>query len=161
VGNPYRIHLLDIASHQQTPIVNHPSHHLLYAHFSPDNRWISFTERLEPNRARIVIAPFDGHEPVPESAWIPVAEVRPEDWAHWSPEGNILYFTSPRDGHFCLWGQRLDPNTHRPTGEAFAVHHLHGRLSYAQGGGSLARGRLIMVLSQKTGSIWMIPRQNQ
>ena len=59
-GNPYQINLLDIASHQQTPILKHASYPLLYGRFSPDNRWISFTARIGPNRGWIVIAPLDG-----------------------------------------------------------------------------------------------------
>jgi len=64
--------------HQQTPLLKHPDYNLLYARFSSDNRWISFTVRAEPNRARIV----DGPKPVPESAWITIAEAEAEDWAN-------------------------------------------------------------------------------
>ena len=102
-GNPYEINVLDLASHQQTPLVKHPKYPVLYARFSPDNRWISFTARIEPDRGRIFIAPSDGPKPVPESAWIAIADGGPEDWANWSPDGKTLYFTSARDGHNCLW----------------------------------------------------------
>src|SRR5262249_26548683 len=86
-GNPYQVNLLDLASHQQTVLLKHPSHNLLYARFSPDGRWISFTERLSPNRGRIAIAPFDPSKPVPESSWITVAEVGIDEWGDWSPDG--------------------------------------------------------------------------
>ena len=56
-GSPYQIDLLDVASHEQTPLLEHPKYNLLYARFSPDNRWVSFTKRTEPNRACITIAP--------------------------------------------------------------------------------------------------------
>jgi hypothetical protein len=78
------------------------------------------------------------------------------DWANWSPDGKTLYFTSARDGHNCLWGQRIEAGTHRPEREAFAVEHLHGRASYQQDGWSLASGRIAMVLMEDTGSIWMM-----
>jgi len=156
-GNPYQVNVLDLASHRQTTILKHPTHNLLYARFSPDNRWVSFTERTGPNLSRIMIAPVvDGPEPVPESAWIEIAEEGAEDWANWSADGKTLYFTSARDGHYCLWGQRIDARSHRPEGEAFAVEHLHGRTSYAQGGWSAAGGRIAMVLQEGTGSIWMM-----
>ena len=73
-GNPYQVNAQDLASHQQTPILKHPSYSLLFARFSPDNRWVSFTARIQPNRARIAIAPLDGPKPVPEGAWITIAE---------------------------------------------------------------------------------------
>src|SRR5262249_59811547 len=59
-GNPYQINILDLASHQQTPLLKHPTFSLLYGRFSPDNRWLSFTARTQVNRGRIAIAPMDG-----------------------------------------------------------------------------------------------------
>jgi eukaryotic-like serine/threonine-protein kinase len=157
-GNPYQINLLDVASHRQTPLLKHPTYNLLYARFSPDNRWVSFTVRTEPNRGRIAIAPADGPKPVPESAWVTIAPSDAEDWANWSPDGKTLYFTSSRDGYSCLWGQRLEASSHRPMGEPFAVQHLHGRVTYQQRGWSAAGGRIAMVLNEDTGNIWMMSR---
>jgi Tol biopolymer transport system component/DNA-binding winged helix-turn-helix (wHTH) protein len=155
-GNPYQINLLDIASRQQAALLKHATHSLLYGRFSADNRWVSFTERIQPNRARIMIAPIDGPRPVPESDWIKIAEEQAADWANWSPDGKTLYFTSARDGHFCLWGQRIDANSHTPVGPAFAALHLHGRVSYSQGGWSAGGGRIAMALNESTGNIWLM-----
>ena len=157
-GNPYQINLLDLASHQQTPLLKHPTYNLLYSRFSPDNRWVGFTARIQPNRERITVAPVGGPKPVPESAWITIAEGGPEDWANWSPDGKTLYFTSARDGHYCLWGQRIDATSRRPVGDPFAVLHLHGRVSYRQGGWSAAGGRIALQLVEATGNIWMMSR---
>jgi Tol biopolymer transport system component len=159
-GIPYQINALDIASHRQTPILQDPRYSLLYARFSPDNRWVGFTVRTQVNRARIAIAPLDGSKPVPESAWIYIAEVGPNDSSNWSPDGKTLYFFSPRDGHQCLWGQRIDPLSHHPQGEPFAVQHLHGRRASRLGEFSAAGGRIVMVLSEDTGNIWMMSRQD-
>jgi hypothetical protein len=160
-GNPYQINVLDLASHQQSPLLVHPSRPLLFGRFSPDNRWVSFTIRTEPNLGLIAIAPLGGAKPIPESAWIPIAQSSSEDWADWSPDGETLYFPSFRDGHNCLWGQRIEASSHRPVGEAFAVQHLHGRLSYlSQGGWSAAGGRIAMVLVEETGNIWMMSRSD-
>jgi len=158
-GNPYRVSLLDIANRRLTPILSKAKRNLLYARFSPDNRRVSFTERADPDHAWIAIAPIKGTELIPEADWIRIAEAGLEDWANWSPDGNTLYFTSSRDGHTCLWGQRLDPETHKPAGDAFAVQHLHARLSYQQGGWSAAGGRIAMVLREDTGNIWMMSAQ--
>jgi Tol biopolymer transport system component/DNA-binding winged helix-turn-helix (wHTH) protein len=157
-GNPYQVNLLDVASRKQTPLLKHPIYNLLYGRVSADNRWVSFTARIDPNRSEIAIAPVDGPNPVPESAWIKITEESAEDWANWSPDGKTLYFTSARDGHTCLWGQRIAADSHRPDGEAFAVQHLHGRATYAQEGWSAAGGRIAMVLDEGTGSIWMMSR---
>ena len=125
-GDPYQIKILDIASGAQTPLVNHPKYPLLYGRFSPDNRWISFTARVQPGHGRIAVAPLDGTRPVAESAWIPIADVASDDYANWSPDGKSLYFTSGRDGYSCLWAQRIDVESRRPLGEAFAIQHFHG-----------------------------------
>lgn len=162
VGDPYQVDALDIGSHQRTPILKHPHYNLLYARFSPDNRWVSYTVRTQPNRARIAIAPLDGPKPIPESAWITIAEETPGDWANWSPDGKTVYFSSIRDGHSCLWGQRIEAASGRRVGEPFAALHLHGRLYYQPGsmwgGWSIAGGRIAMLLAEDTGNIWMMSR---
>ena len=157
-GAPYQIDILDLASHHQTPLLKHTDYNLLYGRFSPDSRWVSFTVRTEPNRGHISIAPVDGPKPIPESAWITIAPSEAQDWANWSPDGKSLYFTSTRDGHRCLWAQRLDPTSHRPLGDPFPVQHLHGRLSYKNGGWSAAGGRIGLVLDEVVGNIWLLSR---
>jgi len=161
-GNPYQVDLLDVASHQRTPILQHPNYNLLYARFSPDNRWVSFTARTQPDRALIAIAPLDGPKPIPESAWMRISEATPGDWADWSPDGKTLYFSSTRDGHSCFWGQRIEPRSRRLLGEPFAAVHLHGRVYYQPGsmwgGWSVGGGRIAMLLAEDTGNIWMMSR---
>jgi hypothetical protein len=157
-GSPNRISVLDLASHQQTVLLKHPTYNLLYGQFSPDNRWVSFTTRIRPDRGRIAIAPVYGPKPVPESAWITIAEAGIDDYANWSPDGKTLYFSSPRDGHTCLWGQRIEASSHQPVGEAFAVQHLHGRVSFRRAGWSAASGRIALALVEDTGNIWMMSR---
>jgi Tol biopolymer transport system component len=157
-GAPYQIDILDLASHEQTPLLKHPNYSVLYGRFSPDNLWVSFTVRTEPNRGHISIARVDGPKPIPESAWITIAPSEAQDWANWSPDGKSLYFTSSRDGHRCLWGQRLDATSHRPLGDPFLVQHLHGRLSYQNDGWSAGGGRIGLVLDEVVGNIWMMSR---
>ena len=161
-GSPYQIDSLDVASHQRTPILKHSIYNLLFGQFSPDNRWISFTARTGANRAVIMIAPLDGLKVVPESAWIKIAEEGPSDQAGWSPDGKTLYYTSARDGHTCVWGQRIEAGSHRPVGEAFAVQHFHGHASYGQvGGWSAEGGRIAVGLVDSRENIWMMSRGNK
>jgi serine/threonine protein kinase len=156
-GDPYQINVLDLPSHRQTPLLKHPNYNLLYGRFSPDNHWISFTVRTDPNRGYIAIAPVDGPKPVSEDTWITIAQSEAQDWADWSPDGKTLYLTSNRDGHSCLWGQRLNAGSHRPLGEPFAVQHFHGR-AYHAGGWSLGGGRIGLALDEDIGNIWLMSR---
>jgi serine/threonine protein kinase/Tol biopolymer transport system component len=159
-GFPYQVNLLDVATRQQTPLLKHPTLPLEYGEFSPDNRWVSFLVGTPPNRGRLAITRIDGPRPIPESAWITISDERSEGgWAHWSPDGRTLYFPSERDGHRCLWGQRIDPVSHRPVGAPFAAWHFHGRASYAyccQNGWSAAAGRIAIALTEDTGNIWLM-----
>ena len=160
-GGPYQIESLDVASHQRAVILKHATYSLLYGRFSPDNLWISFTARTGANRAMIVIAPLDGLKAVPESAWIKIAEEGPLDAADWSPDGKTLYYMSARDGHTCLWGQRIEPVSHRPVGEAFAVQHFHGHVSYQQGGWAVVGGRITVGLMDNRENVWMMSRASK
>ena len=157
-GDPYRISLLDLASHQQTPLLTDPAFSLLYGRFSPNRHWISFTLRVTPNLSRIMIAPLDGPRPVPKSSWIMISEEGPQDSARWSPDGKTLYFTSGRDGHICLWGQRIDANLHRPSGPPFALQHFHERPMQMLRLWSARGNRIAVVLTEQTSAIWMMSR---
>ena len=156
-GDPTQINFLDIASRRQVPVVT-SALNVLYGRLSPDNHWISFTVRDGPARSRIVIAPVDRSKAAPESSWIEIAEVDPDDYANWSPDGRTLYFTSSRDGYTCVWGQRLEIGSLRPAGESFAVQHFHGRLYFDHGGWSAAAGSIAIPLVEKTGNLWMMTR---
>jgi hypothetical protein len=131
---------------------------LLYGQFSSDNRWVSFTARIQPQRERIAVAPVDGPKPVPESAWIAIAEARTGDYPNCSRDGDTLCFTSGRDGYNCLWGQRIEPISHRPVSEAFAVQHLHGRVSFGHSGWSAAGGRIGLALVEAIGDVLTMSR---
>jgi Tol biopolymer transport system component len=155
-GNPFHISVLDIPSRKQTVLVEHPSYSLLYGRFSPQNQWVSFTARTGANKGKISIARVDRNKSARETEWITISEEGPEDKAYWSSDGRILYFTSGRDGHNCLWGQRLDVIAGTPIGAPFAVLHLHDRLVYAHRGWSVGGGRIAMTLSENTSNIWML-----
>jgi Tol biopolymer transport system component len=157
-GNPYGVDMLDLASHQRTALLRHPTCHVLYARFSPDSQWVSFTIRTEQNRGRIAIAHLVGRKPIPPEFWVQVADVSADDYAQWSPDGKTLYFTSDRDGYACIWGRSVDLFTGHPVGDTFPVWHFHGRLSFAHGGWSAARGRIAMSLVERTGNVWMMSR---
>ena len=83
-------------------------------------------------------------------------------YACWSPNGNLLYFLSERDGFRCIWAQHLEPATKRPSGAAFAVRHFHtSRRSLVTIGDPIATGlsvgvgKLVFSMTERTGNIWM------
>ena len=130
------------------------------ARISPDHRWIVFQE-TGAGVSRIWLARL-GASPIPRSDWHPLTGGNGwDDRPRWSPDSNLLYFLSDRDGFRCIWGQRLDHLTKRPLGPPFAVYHSHDTRSsllnvnpvYA--GLEVARDMLIFVNAETTGNVWL------
>ncbi|MFB3828813.1 MAG: protein kinase [Bryobacteraceae bacterium] len=151
---------LDLTTGQRTLLYQHPASQLWQAQFSPDDRWVAFLAAGESERRTLHIAPY--RPAVPPEEWIAVAELaRENDKPRWSPDGRLLYFTSTRDGYRCIWAQRLDPATKRPAGAPFAVFHSHSARRSMMAVGlypleiCVAADRLIFVMSENTGNIWM------
>jgi Tol biopolymer transport system component/DNA-binding winged helix-turn-helix (wHTH) protein len=162
-GGRAGIDVLDVATRIRTHLIDSAATLYSGARMSPDDRWIAFNE-VRPGVSRIWIAPF--RLGVEKSDWIDVSgnDVW-EDKPRWSPDGNLLYFTSDRDGFRCIWTQRLDA-AKRPAGPPRALYHSHNSRScmlnvepiYA--GLEVARGKLIYVNGEITGDLWLlrIPR---
>jgi Tol biopolymer transport system component len=157
-GDPYQIEYFDLASGRRTNLLRHPTDHLLYGKFSPDNRWISFTQRTDAGHGRLFVAPFSGLHTIEPQQWIPISEEGADDYSVWSFDGQALYFSSVRDGFTCLWEQRLDPGSHRPLGNAFPLHHFHARLRSDHKGWTVSASRIAIALQEVTGTIWMMTR---
>jgi hypothetical protein len=130
------------------------------ARISPDRRWIVFQETAA-GVSRIWLARF-GASPIPRSEWHPLTDGSGwDDRPRWSPDSNLLYFLSDRDGFRCIWVQRLDSETKRPVGFPFAVYHSHESRSsllnvnpvYA--GLEVARDMLVFVNGETTGNVWL------
>jgi len=87
-----------------------------------------------------------------------------EVWA-WSPDGNLVYLNSWRDGHECIWALRLRPGTKRPIGEPFAVFHSHGaRIAISnqiEQAMAVGGNRLVFSMGERTGNIWMAEWKEQ
>jgi len=152
------ITLVDTAAGQNTVILKHPQNASI-GRFSPDDRWIALHTITSPATRRIFIAPFRGAVAVPESEWISITDGQAMDrYAWWSPDGNLLYFVSERDGFVCFWAQRLDARK-QPQGAAFPVRHFHtARRALGDPesmGMSVGTGRLVFSMTEQTGNIWM------
>jgi hypothetical protein len=133
-----------------------------HSHFSPDESLLSFNEPTGVLTSRIVVMPITGPWPVPASDWIQVTEGTSwDDKPRWSPDGKMLYFISDRDGYRCLWAQRLDQQTHQPSGAAIAVSHFHASrrsvLNVPLANLELGVGpdRIVFPQAEVTGNIWL------
>ncbi|MDA2927554.1 hypothetical protein MYX78_10055 [Acidobacteria bacterium AH-259-G07] len=162
-----RMHLLSLSTGEQIELLRHPKYRVFDARFSPDDRWIAFHALVGPARRQLFIAPFQGRKAIPESEWVAVTDGSKSDaWSWWSPDGNLLYFISDRDGFRCIWAQPLAPSK-RPVKSAFPVRHLHrsGRsmstLSPVELKLSVARHKIVFTLEELTGNIWMMQPQAQ
>ncbi len=153
-----------VASRRTTILAQHPKYGLGNPRFSPDGRWIAFHTQPGPVTRQMFVAPVrsDG-APAPEADWIPITDGNGLDrLASWSPDGNVLYWISERDGWRCIAYRRLDPATKKPLGETSYVQHFHGaRRSMMQLAStelcrlSIARDKIVFSLAERTGNIWM------
>jgi hypothetical protein len=99
----------------------------------------------------------------PLADWIAVTPGDTKDTIPvWSPDGNLLYYVSARDGGLCIWAQRLDPATKRPLGEPWAIYHMHRASRGVKQFGweipiglSVAKEQLIFAQAERSGSIWL------
>jgi len=140
-------------------VTSHPEYNLWQAHYSPDERWITFNaiQATEAGVSTIYVIPASGGE------WRRITEDKYwDDIPHWSPDGRTIYFVSGRSGFFNVWGRRFDPTGGKPVGEAFRVtafespgQMMSPRLVQLIGI-SLAADRLVLPITEVSGSIWIL-----
>jgi len=157
-GSPIRFAFLDPDTRQSSVFLQHPKHSIYTAQISPDQQWVAFALPHD-GRSPLWIAPLRDGKAAAENDWIPISDSRDtRPW--WSPDGNLLYMGSQRDGFQCIWAQPLDPATKRPKGEAFAIQHVHGvRMgldpAHQNFGPAPLPDRLIFGVWELTGNVWV------
>ncbi len=157
---PVSLGLFDLATGERREVARHSGLSLYRARFSPDGRWLTFHSEGRPGHSRVTIVPLRDAPPV-ESDWIFLTG---DDTFHdkpvWSPDGNLLYYTSDRDGFRCIRAQRLDPSSRRPVGPPLDVYHSHGarrslrnvRIRALEF--SVVRDKMVFSLGEQTGNLW-------
>ncbi len=130
---------------------------LWQVHFSRDGQWVTFNS-VHGQHSQLFVIPFR-KALVPKNQWMPIT-----DGTHWddkpqfSSDGKLLFFTSNRDGHVCVWAQRLSADMH-PHGDPFAIYHLHSSrhsLSAPEMDLEVARDFLVLTQGERTGNIWLL-----
>ncbi|MBM3740860.1 MAG: hypothetical protein FJW39_34375, partial [Acidobacteria bacterium] len=129
-------------------------------HLSWDARWAIFYI-LDGSVSHIYLCPVRPDRVATKADYIEVSDAKAMDiLPELSPDMNIAYFLSNRDGFQCMWARRLDPATKRPSGEPFAVQHFHSaKLSpaYVPGGRrrmDTARDKIVFTMAERSGNIW-------
>ena len=152
--------LFDLKTGKEQEMISHPKLDVHGAEPSPDMKWVAFHLPAVANSA-VKVAPLRNGHAGGESEWITVAEYPGRSnrvW--WSPNGNLLYFFSMKDGFPDIWAQRLHPVTRRPVGEAFDVYHFHERrrapnLDWGTFGPAIGRNQITFSLQEQSGNIWI------
>jgi Tol biopolymer transport system component len=157
-GQLSTISLLDLSIKSDRIILKGQDETLYQARFSPDEAWVTFLRA----RRGLWISPLPDGLPTNQGEWFAITEDGSKsDKPRWSPDGNIVYYTSDRDGFWCLWGQHLSLTSKRPVGRPFPVYHFHSRrlsvASVARGEQEIAVGKEMIVLNigETTGNLWV------
>jgi len=161
------IHIVDVATGQAKPLLQHPEFRLTMPRLSPDGRALSFNQVREGPARRIYLAPFTG-EPVPEGQWSLLLDGKDFDRQPvWAPAGDILYFMSDRDGARCIWAQRVDTSARTAVGPPFAAHHIHQLRYYlndvgdpAAVGLTVVNGQMYFAGFETRSNVWMAERRD-
>jgi Tol biopolymer transport system component len=155
--------LIDMHSGVGTELLAHPRWNLYRASFSMDERNVLFTAKLAPDRSQIFVARFRNGRCDPPSEWIPVTgSAEYNGPAHWSPAGNLIYFTSQSDGYRCLYARNWDKREGAPVDPIITVRHFHatsptpGLVAQSLFGFAVSRDRLVIVQGEQRGRIWLM-----
>ena len=101
--------------------------------FSPDGKWMAFHARSKNTTAQVFVVPVDGALPVPRERWIAVTDGSSEEMEPaWSPNGELLYFLSDRDGFRCIWARRLHGAGKQPVGRCLRGAPFSPRAPFPQ-----------------------------
>jgi Tol biopolymer transport system component len=161
VGTGQTIGLTDTNTGKTIEFIKKEGARAYQPNLSDDGKWIVFLLKMGPQHGRLYVAPFRGATPIPEREWIPVTrDDTGLDKPRWSPNAQLLYYTSEKDGFRCIYAQKLDARKN-PVGEAFGVYHPHSARLSMSGVPlspleiSVAKNRIAFMLKETTGNVWL------
>ncbi|MGA2591229.1 MAG: protein kinase [Bryobacteraceae bacterium] len=165
-GGRSKIALVELATGKVTVALDDPQHTLWNAFYSWDDKWVVFLVQTDQTGLtfRVYIAPVENFAPAGPDRWIQLTSGEyHDDKPQLSPDGNILYFTSNRDGFICMWALRLDPKTKHPVSASFPIQHFHGTQRIYAGLSnpadielSVSKDKVITNLDEFHSDIWMM-----
>ena len=163
---PIRWLTFDVETGEGTDLgIGHSQYPVGALRFSADQRWVSFKLTIEHGRlGPLFVAPVEGDTVADESRWVQITDNHYEGHSWWSPDGNVLYFHSLRDGFWCIWTQRLDPGTKKAVGTPTALQHFHGlrRLGAATlFGYGVTPDRLYFPIGETKANVWLAEPQTE
>jgi hypothetical protein len=129
---------------------------------SPDGRWIGLHTSTGAEKDSILVIPLRNGVAADEKEWLTITEGSGHDRsANWSPDGNLLYFLSERDGFRCIWGQKVEATSKRPLGAPFPVYHSHDPRRSIRNVPlyllcmSVSSHQIVFPMGELTGNIWI------
>lgn len=152
---------IPVGNSQPTPrrIAAQDNHYLWEPRFSPDGRWVVFIAQgtqLSRTESAIHVAPTSGGK------WIRVTDGKFwDDKPRWAPDGKTLYFLSRQGGFYDVWGIPFDSVEGKVVGERFRLTTFDSpSLMVPNDIGivdlSLNQNKLVLNLSEVSGSIWVL-----
>jgi Tol biopolymer transport system component/DNA-binding winged helix-turn-helix (wHTH) protein len=140
------------------------AHYLWQAHFSPDGQWVVFLDQsshFSRFETIVCITRATG------GPWIRVTDGKFwVDKPRWAPDGEIIYFLSRRSGFYDVWGIRFDLAKGKTVGDSFRVTDFGSpALMIPNDMGnvelSLTQDKLMLTLTEASGSIWVLSDVDQ
>ena len=147
---------IDVVTGEAAPLVARTGGDVSVPTLSPDGKWLSLMLQEGPLVQSTYIAPIREGGAAPRSEWIRLTSDQQDGRSWWGPDGEMLYFTSNKDGFMCLWVQRLHPQTKQPLGKLEPVLEFHDpSRSLNDWILGMAADRLYLQLLENTGNIWL------
>ncbi|HEY1895887.1 MAG TPA: protein kinase [Terracidiphilus sp.] len=156
------IRMMQTSGGEPRTILSFPGGTVRDAVWSAKNNFIVFTVSRSDAQGQVFAARFPPGATTPDSHWIEVTDKlyfsrKPV----WSGDGKTIFYLSMRDGFWCVWGQRFDPDRGRLLGKPIPIRHYHNlKLSPSEipvesFNLSTAGDSLYLNLTETGGTIWV------
>jgi Tol biopolymer transport system component/predicted Ser/Thr protein kinase len=148
----------NLATGTRAPLADLTGLTLQGAAVAPGGRWIALTVAGPDGIGALYLVPAR-NEVAPRDSWTRIAEdgrfiSRPG----WSPSGDLVYYESTRDDHYCVWAQRITA-AGQPAGAPISTVHFHHAMESGPYGATkfgIAPDALYEPLAEVKGNVWMV-----